>query len=56
MERSLISWNIPNLITVPLMAILGWLLLVLVWQLAMKGIGAGKFQNANSDTTGAGGY
>lgn len=36
MERSLISWNIPNLITVPLMAILGWLLLVVVWQLVMK--------------------
>lgn len=36
MDRSLISWNIPNLITIPLMAVLGWFLIVIVWQLAMK--------------------
>lgn len=36
MERSLISWNVPNLITVPLMAILGFLLLATVWQVAQR--------------------
>lgn len=34
MERTLISWNVPNLITIPLMAFAGFLLLSLVWQFA----------------------
>ncbi len=34
MERTLISWNVPNLITIPLMAFAGFLLLSLVWQVA----------------------
>lgn len=38
MERTLIAWNIPNLITVPLMAILGWFILGLIWQLVKKGV------------------
>lgn len=52
MERSLISWNLPNLITVPLMAILGWFLLAIVWQIAMRGMNFGK-TDANA---GSGGY
>lgn len=36
MERTLISWNLPNMITIPIMAILGWFLLGLVWQIAKK--------------------
>lgn len=41
MDRTLISWNIPNWITVTLMAVFGWFLLGLVWQLARKGVGVG---------------
>lgn len=36
MERTLISWNVPNLITVPLMAFAGFLLLGVVWQLVIR--------------------
>lgn len=36
MERTLISFNVPNLITIPLMAFLGFLLLALIWQFAKK--------------------
>lgn len=53
MERSLISWNLPNLITIPAMAILGWLLIVVFWQLAMRGFGStGNGETAST----AGGY
>jgi hypothetical protein len=50
MERSLISWNLPNLITVPLMAVVGWLLIACIWQLARRATGA-----ANDNTTGTSG-
>jgi hypothetical protein len=40
MDRTLISWNVPNLITVPLMAMLGFLLLAAIWQLTQKAIAA----------------
>lgn len=36
MERSLISFNVPNLITVPIMAFGGFLLAALVWQAAQR--------------------
>lgn len=36
MDRTLISFNVPNLITIPLMAFLGFLGLALIWQLAQK--------------------
>lgn len=39
MERTLISWNVPNLITVPLMAFLGFVLIATVWQLFRKATG-----------------
>ena len=36
MERTLISWNIPNLITVPLMAFVAFLVVGVVYQLVVK--------------------
>lgn len=51
MDRTLIAFNLPNLITVPLMAILGWFVLGLVWQLVKKGAGP-----SNENPSGAGGY
>ena len=36
MERTLISWNVPNLITIPLMAFLGFLIFGLLWQVIMQ--------------------
>jgi len=38
MDRTLISFNVPNLITIPLMAFLGFLGLALIWQLAQKAV------------------
>lgn len=32
MERTLISWNVPNLITIPLMAFAGFLVLAIAYQ------------------------
>lgn len=50
MERTLISWNIPNMITIPIMAILGWFLLGLIWQVAKKSV------MGSGDTSTEGGY
>lgn len=36
MDRTLISFNVPNLITIPLMAFLGFLLAAVVWQFVRK--------------------
>lgn len=36
MDRTLVSFNIPNLITIPLMAFLGFLLLAVVWQFVRR--------------------
>jgi hypothetical protein len=36
LERTLISWNVPNLITIPLMAFAGFLLLAVIWQMAQR--------------------
>lgn len=36
MDRTLISFNVPNLITVPLMAFLGFLAAAVIWQFAQK--------------------
>lgn len=51
MERTLISWNVPNLITVPLMAFLGFLLAALIWQGVQKFTGS-----AGPTANNAGGY
>ena len=39
MERTLIAWNVPNMITVPLMAAVGFLLLGLISQLVISQFG-----------------
>lgn len=53
MERTLISWNIPNLITIPLMAFIAFLVVGLIYQLAMKAVGkSGGNDTASTD----GGY
>lgn len=36
MERTLISFNVPNLITVPLMAFAGFLLLSVIYQFVLR--------------------
>lgn len=54
MERTLISFNIPNLITIPLMAFLGFLLVALVWQFARKAA-PNAFGNGGPDDA-TGGY
>lgn len=36
MDRTLISFNVPNLITIPLMALLGFLLLSIIWQFVIR--------------------
>ena len=41
MERAIISWNVPNLITIPLMAFLGFILAATVWQVGTKMMGQG---------------
>lgn len=49
MDRTLISWNVPNLITVPLMAALGFLIVAVAAQFVMKWTGGGE-QPANNST------
>lgn len=41
MERTLISWNVPNWITVMLMAAAGYLVLALAAQVFLQGGGSG---------------
>lgn len=48
MERNLISINLPNIITIPLMAGLGFLVLGLGWQLIKNFTGAGGGPSAMS--------
>jgi len=48
LERTLISFNVPNLITIPLMAALGFLLIALVWQIVQRGMGGGAKPTQNS--------
>jgi len=50
MDRTLIAWNVPNMITIPLMAAIAFLVVGTVWQLFMKG-GMGRAQ-----TVTGGGY
>lgn len=45
MERTMISWNVPNLITINLMAWLGFLAFVLFYQ------GVGKRRGKGAPTT-----
>jgi len=48
MERNLISWNLPNLITVPLMAFIAFLIVGLAYQLFLGVSGGKKAAPANS--------
>lgn len=41
MERTIIAWNLPNMITIPLMAAVGFLIAGIVWQLAKNVTGKG---------------
>ena len=52
MERTLISWNVPNLITVPLMAALGFLIVAVAAQLFMQFTG----NNGGGTANNAGGF
>lgn len=52
MEHSMITWNIPNWITVVLMAALGYVLVSLVAQLVRGRLGAKGAANNNSATLG----
>lgn len=36
MDRTYISFNLSNLITIPVMAVLGWFVLGLIWQVVKK--------------------
>jgi hypothetical protein len=36
MDRTYIAWNFPNMITVPLMALIMWLVIATIWQLVRK--------------------
>lgn len=40
MERTIIAWNLPNMITIPLMAAIGFLIAGVIWQLAKNVTGA----------------
>lgn len=53
MDRTLISWNVPNMITIPLMAFLGFLLVAIIPQIYFKVSGGGS--GSNLQTT-SGGY
>jgi hypothetical protein len=50
MQRALIAWNIPNMITIPLMAFIGFLIAGVIWQLVMKA------QAGTGNTSAAGSY
>lgn len=50
MDRVLISWSVPNLITIWLMLFFGLFLLALISQYAMKGLSLGG--GDASDSTG----
>jgi len=51
MDRTLISWNIPNIITIWLMAAIGFLIVGLLAQLAMKAMGGGSNQSQAVDSS-----
>jgi len=42
LDRTLISWNVPNIVTVWLMAAVGFLAFGLVWQLVRQNTGGGS--------------
>lgn len=55
MDRTLISWNVPNMITVPLMSFLGFLLVAVIVQLYFK-VSGSNGGGATDAATSSGGY
>lgn len=60
MDRVMVSWNVPNLVTINLMAWLGFLVFILLYQGIAKRRGAGGTnaapQSAGADEIMSGGY
>ena len=52
MERTLISWNFPNMVTIPLMAAVGFIVFAAAWQLLRRT----PLLNGGSDTSNQGGF
>lgn len=46
LDRTIISWNLPNLITVPLMAAIAFLIVGLAWQLWQRQTGKAPANNS----------
>lgn len=40
MERTIISWNVPNMVTIPIMAAIGFLVFAVAWQLGKRALAA----------------
>lgn len=47
MDRTMISFNLPNIISITLMAAIGYLIVTAVMQVMMKGSGAAPAANAS---------
>lgn len=54
MDKTLISWTVPNMVTIWLMLAIGFLVLSLVAQLGMNFLGGGTQPSAAANN--AGGY
>jgi hypothetical protein len=52
MDRTLISWNVPNLITVPLMAFGAFLVVAVVYQVATQWGGNGGSKQTPQSSSG----
>ena len=46
MDRTLIAWNLPNMITIPLMAAIGFLIAGAAWQVVRSRMGGGTVSTA----------
>jgi len=49
-DRTLISWNLPNMITVPLMAFGAFLIVGVIWQVVQK------YTGGSAPSNNSGGY
>ena len=47
MDRTLIAWNVPNMVTIPLMAFIGFLIVAVSWQLIQRAMPSGGGSSAN---------
>lgn len=55
MERAMIAWNVPNIITIWLMAAIGFLVVGVISQLLLKGVASAK-SGVNDGNNAVGGY